>query len=303
MDSRPCSARCPSAPSLRPEAGSASTDSASASCAGDELANLPLDLLQRGKYQPRVDMRQESLRRTGGVDQVAGHHPAHRRARRRWRRAGRLATLRNHRRRTPLARRADRRPRHDSGRHPPACPTKPPSPWRSSRTSSAKTSIRSKKRAHSNASSASSASRISRPRMPSAARAPPCRNLLRLLELAPEITRLRRTPRARDGSRARVAGADPAPPAGGSGHAGREARPLGARHRRHGSRPSREGFRRQRARKTSKALDPNVQRLQDELTEKLGAPVQIQHTGSGKGKVVVSYHSLDELDGILAHIR
>ena len=28
---------------------------------GDELANLPVDLLQRGKYQPRVDMRQESL--------------------------------------------------------------------------------------------------------------------------------------------------------------------------------------------------------------------------------------------------
>ena len=57
------------------------------------------------------------------------------------------------------------------------------------------------------------------------------------------------------------------------------------------------------AAKESKALDPNVQRLQDELTEKLGAPVQIQHTGSGKGKVVVSYHSFDELDGILAHIR
>jgi ParB family chromosome partitioning protein len=53
----------------------------------------------------------------------------------------------------------------------------------------------------------------------------------------------------------------------------------------------------------AQALDPNVQRLQDELSEKLGAPVQIQHTGSGKGKVVVSYHSLDELDGILAHIR
>jgi ParB family chromosome partitioning protein len=31
--------------------------------------------------------------------------------------------------------------------------------------------------------------------------------------------------------------------------------------------------------------------------------VQIQHGSSGKGKVVVSYHSLDELDGILAHIR
>jgi ParB family transcriptional regulator, chromosome partitioning protein len=55
--------------------------------------------------------------------------------------------------------------------------------------------------------------------------------------------------------------------------------------------------------KEGKSLDPNVQRLQDELSEKLGAPVQIQHTGSGKGKVVVSYHSLDELDGILAHIN
>jgi len=29
--------------------------------AGDHLANLPLDLLQRGKYQPRVDMRPETL--------------------------------------------------------------------------------------------------------------------------------------------------------------------------------------------------------------------------------------------------
>jgi ParB family chromosome partitioning protein len=53
----------------------------------------------------------------------------------------------------------------------------------------------------------------------------------------------------------------------------------------------------------ARSLDPNVQRLQDELSEKLGAPVQIQHSGSGKGKVVVSYHSLDELDGILAHIN
>ena len=46
-----------------------------------------------------------------------------------------------------------------------------------------------------------------------------------------------------------------------------------------------------------------MQRLQDELSEKLGAVVQIQHAANGKGKVVVSYHSLDELDGILAHIR
>ena len=57
------------------------------------------------------------------------------------------------------------------------------------------------------------------------------------------------------------------------------------------------------AEKDSRALDPNVRRLQDDLSEKLGASVQIQHTGSGKGKVVVSYHSLDELDGIIAHIH
>lgn len=50
-------------------------------------------------------------------------------------------------------------------------------------------------------------------------------------------------------------------------------------------------------------LDPNIQRLQDELAEKLGAAVHVQHAGSGKGKVVINYNNLDELDGILAHIK
>jgi ParB family chromosome partitioning protein len=50
-------------------------------------------------------------------------------------------------------------------------------------------------------------------------------------------------------------------------------------------------------------IDPDVQRLELDLSEKLGARVAIQHTRSGKGKVVVSYNSLDELDGILEHIR
>ena len=49
--------------------------------------------------------------------------------------------------------------------------------------------------------------------------------------------------------------------------------------------------------------DPNVQRLEQELAEKLGAKVLIQHTAAGMGKLVVSYNSLDELDGILAHIK
>jgi len=49
--------------------------------------------------------------------------------------------------------------------------------------------------------------------------------------------------------------------------------------------------------------DPNVERLEQELAEKLGARVAIQQGRGGKGKLVVSYNSLDELDGILAHIQ
>ena len=50
-------------------------------------------------------------------------------------------------------------------------------------------------------------------------------------------------------------------------------------------------------------VDPNIRKLESELSEKLGAKVAVQHTTSGKGKLVISYHTLDELDGILDHIR
>ena len=53
----------------------------------------------------------------------------------------------------------------------------------------------------------------------------------------------------------------------------------------------------------AKKLDPDIRRLQDDLSERLGARVQIQHGGKGRGKLVVTYNSLDELDGILAHIQ
>ena len=49
--------------------------------------------------------------------------------------------------------------------------------------------------------------------------------------------------------------------------------------------------------------DPNVAALQQDLTERLGAKVLIQQGSGGKGKLIVSYNSLDELDGILGHIR
>jgi len=47
----------------------------------------------------------------------------------------------------------------------------------------------------------------------------------------------------------------------------------------------------------------DIKRLQNTLSETLGAGVQIQHNAKGKGKLVISYNSLDELDGILAHIK
>jgi ParB family chromosome partitioning protein len=52
----------------------------------------------------------------------------------------------------------------------------------------------------------------------------------------------------------------------------------------------------------TKSADPNIQRLETELGETLGAAVAIEHGAKG-GRVVIRYHSLDELDGILAHIR
>jgi ParB family transcriptional regulator, chromosome partitioning protein len=49
--------------------------------------------------------------------------------------------------------------------------------------------------------------------------------------------------------------------------------------------------------------DPDIRQLQESLAEKVGAPVLIQHGAKGKGRLVFTYNSLDELDGILAHIK
>lgn len=54
---------------------------------------------------------------------------------------------------------------------------------------------------------------------------------------------------------------------------------------------------------SGESSDPDVRRLEQELAEKLGAKVAIHHAISGKGRLVVDYNSLDELDGILAHIQ
>lgn len=51
----------------------------------------------------------------------------------------------------------------------------------------------------------------------------------------------------------------------------------------------------------AKALE--VQKLEEDLSQKLGAKVAIQYNTKGKGKLVVEYNNLDELDGILDHIK
>ena len=55
--------------------------------------------------------------------------------------------------------------------------------------------------------------------------------------------------------------------------------------------------------KTAMREDPNIRQLQDELSQRIGAAVKFQHGASGKGKLVIQYNSLDELDGILDHIK
>ena len=51
------------------------------------------------------------------------------------------------------------------------------------------------------------------------------------------------------------------------------------------------------------APNPDIMRLQEELSEKLGAAVSIQHSAKGAGKLIFKYNSVDELDSILAHLK
>jgi len=56
------------------------------------------------------------------------------------------------------------------------------------------------------------------------------------------------------------------------------------------------------ARKTP-VQNADIRRLEIEVSEKLGAKVKVDHTAKGAGQIVIKYNSLDELDGILKHIK
>ncbi|MCH8071181.1 MAG: ParB/RepB/Spo0J family partition protein [Proteobacteria bacterium] len=58
-----------------------------------------------------------------------------------------------------------------------------------------------------------------------------------------------------------------------------------------------------KTRAASSTADGDIRRLEIEISGKLGAKVRIAHTQKGAGKLVISYNSLDELDGILKHIK
>jgi ParB family chromosome partitioning protein len=55
--------------------------------------------------------------------------------------------------------------------------------------------------------------------------------------------------------------------------------------------------------KKAPVQNADIRRLEIEISEKLGAKVSVDHTSTGSGKLVISYNSLDELDGILKHIK
>jgi ParB family chromosome partitioning protein len=50
-------------------------------------------------------------------------------------------------------------------------------------------------------------------------------------------------------------------------------------------------------------VDPDVRQLEESLSGRLGANVMIRHGRNGKGTLSITYNSLDELDGILEHIK
>ena len=55
--------------------------------------------------------------------------------------------------------------------------------------------------------------------------------------------------------------------------------------------------------KSKTSSDPDIQRLENDLTNQLGAKVTIKHKKSGAGTLSIKYSSTDELEGILSKIK
>jgi ParB family chromosome partitioning protein len=56
-------------------------------------------------------------------------------------------------------------------------------------------------------------------------------------------------------------------------------------------------------RKSAPRTDPDIHRLENDLSERLGSGVRIKHTKKGKGTLQIAYNSLEQLDGIISRIK
>lgn len=124
-------------------------------------------------------------------------------------------------------------------------------------------------------------------------------NLLRLLTLNEDVRKLLLAGKL-DMGHARALLALPA------GAQGQVARLVAQRHLsvRETEALVRRRLRQPAARKKSRSSnDADIRSLQDELAERLGAKVRINHKRSGRGQLTIDYNSIDELEGILDHIR
>ena len=291
------------APAPGEPTGPASSTAHTAQPPGEELARLPLDVLQRGRYQPRIDMRPETLEelaasiKAQGVVQpivvrpiaapAAGESQRYEiiAGERRWRAAqiAGLADIPAVIRRIPdeaaIAVALIENIQRESL-----------NPLEEARALDRL--ITEFELTHAQAAEAVGRSRAA------------VSNLLRLLELAPEVgTLLERRELEMGHARALLAlsgrrqQAEVAAMVAKKSLSVRETESLVRRLQQRGKEP--EGA---AAHQNGAAGDPDVRRLEQELADKLGAKVLIQHSQAGKGKLVVSYNSLDELDGILAHI-
>lgn len=133
-------------------------------------------------------------------------------------------------------------------------------------------------------------------------------NFLRLLELAAPVRELVEQRRLEMGHARALLGladGDQIAAAGlivAEGLSVRAAEALVRRQREDGGQGQSDGSKSGRDRPGAGSADPDIARLEQSLSEQLGAPVAIRHQG-GKGSLTIRYTSLDELDGILAHIR
>jgi len=126
-------------------------------------------------------------------------------------------------------------------------------------------------------------------------------NLLRLLELPAEIKQLLETHKLDMGHARALLTLDAKLALG----LARKAAEHGwsVRELEDAARKAQQGATPQKAKPAGAARDADIVALERELAEKLAARVSVQHGRGGRGKLVIAYHSVEELEGILERIR